>query len=101
MAGKPKVTDAVKALVFRRYMSKDASVAQLAREYRVSQPAIYQWIEKEKTKEVKKLRAKEIGSKGMEDERRISKDLELEELRKENAYLRDALIKMKIRYRDL
>lgn len=83
-----------------RYL-KGEDVDSLARQYGVSRAGMYLWIKKAKAAATTSARLAEIGPKGIETEKRISKDLELKALREDNERLRKALFDLMVKHKEL
>lgn len=101
MPAKPKRSAKDKQKAVERYMAKDAGVKQLAKEYGVSEPAIYQWITAARQQASVDARAQVIGAKGMETEARISKDLKIQGLEKENRDLKHKLFELLLKHGEI
>lgn len=83
-----------------RYL-KGEDVNSLARQYGISRAGMYLWIKRAKNAATAKQRLADIGEKGVESEKRISKDLELKALRDDNDRLRKALFEMMVKHKEL
>ena len=83
-----------------RYLNGE-NVNKLAKQYGVSRAGLYLWIKKAKDAATNNQRLSEIGAKGIETEKRISKDLELKVLREDNERLRKALFDMMVKHKEL
>lgn len=101
MPGKPKVTAREKQKAVERYMVKEATVKQLAKEHRVSEPAIYQWINQAKIEAAEAARVDHMTPKQLQQDSRINKDLQIKQLQDENSKLKTKLFELLLKHNEL
>lgn len=83
-----------------RYLGGEP-VDSLAKQYKISRAGFYLWVKRAKQEATTKQRLTEIGEKGVETEKRISKDLELKALREDNERLRKTLFELMVKHKEL
>lgn len=81
--------------------TKGEPVDSLAKQFKISRAGLYLWIKRAKQEATAQQRLSDIGEKGVETEKRISKDLELKALKADNERLRRALFDLMVKHKEL
>jgi transposase-like protein len=84
----------------KRAMTGEA-VVTIAKEYKVSRAALYQWIAKARDRAATAARDREIGPNGRATEDRISKELRLKALEHENKQLKQKLFDLMLKHNEI
>lgn len=101
MPGKAKRSPKDKQRAVERYMAKEVGVKQLAKEYGVSEPAIYQWITAARQSAVEQTRLSSLSPKQLEQDIRINKDLRIQSLEREVADLKQKLFNLLLKHNEI
>lgn len=101
MGVKSKVTEHDREQAVKKYASKEASVASLAKLYKVSVPAVYQWITAAKEANSRAVIARSkvgLGSDGSAVE--VNSDLRVKQLEQQNDILKRRLLDLMSKYNE-
>lgn len=101
MPAKPKRSPKDKARAVERYMAKQSGVKELAKEYGVSEPAIYQWIQAAKVQAAESARTAHFSPNQVAQDSRINKDLHIKQLEKENRELKSKLFELMLKHDEI
>jgi transposase-like protein len=101
MPGKPKVTAREKQKAVERYMVKDATVRDLAKEHDVSEQAIYLWVKEAKADAVEAARVSHMSPRQLQQDSRINKDLRIMQLEDELSKVKTKLFEYMLKHEEI
>lgn len=100
MGVKSKVTEHEREQAVKRYASNEATVVALAKQYKVSVPAVYQWIAQAKKEQADLLKKARMSPETAKIDKAINLELLVKEQANTIAQLKSRLLDLMTKYNE-
>ena len=100
MGVKSKVSEHDKDTAVKRYAANEASVIALAKQYKVSVPAVYQWIRVAKERQAEALKAARMSPETARIDKKVNLELLVKEQEQQIAALKSRLLDLMTKYNE-